>query len=156
MFRFWKQVDKSGKCWTWTGALTYNGYGRFTIGGATIRAHRFAYELCRGEITNGLNVCHTCDNPKCVRPDHLFLGTIADNHADRNVKGRQARGPRNGSSRLSDAQVRSMRAFDGIFTRAELARMFGVSWNCVDRALRGLTYGDAPVPDTLRRSSDAH
>jgi len=87
---FWDRVDKSGDCWLWTGNRfpAGLGYGRF------IRwpAHRIAYELTHGSIPDGLCVLHSCDNPPCVRPDHLFLGTITDNNADRDAKGRLARG----------------------------------------------------------------
>jgi hypothetical protein len=83
--RFWSKVDKTENCWEWTGALTPNGYGRLAHEGA----HRVAYRLTYGDFDQGLFVCHRCDNPKCVRPDHLFLGTQFDNMRDCSTKGRR-------------------------------------------------------------------
>ena len=87
--RFWSKVDTSGECWTWTADLDDHGYGRLGIGRKRIEpAHRVAWTLANGPIPEGLRVLHHCDNPPCVRPDHLFLGTQADNMADMMAKGR--------------------------------------------------------------------
>lgn len=88
--RFWQFVDKSGDCWVWTGARNKAGYGRFGQGGDTrmVYAHRASYELHYGPVPTGMFVCHTCDNPSCVRPDHLFVGTRGDNMRDAHQKGR--------------------------------------------------------------------
>jgi hypothetical protein len=87
--RFWSKVDKSGECWVWTAkALCENGYGRFYVGKKPLRAHRYSWELANGPITDGLFVCHRCDNPPCVNPAHLFLGTHQDNMQDMVAKGR--------------------------------------------------------------------
>lgn len=90
--RFWAKVRKSKGCWEWTGAKQHNGYGFIHTGGHVIRrplrAHRASWELHYGPIPAGLWVLHRCDNPSCVRPDHLFLGSRSDNMKDCAAKGR--------------------------------------------------------------------
>lgn len=96
--RFWTKVDRAdtGSCWTW-GGCRVKGYGQFSLGKARrVYAHRFAYELAYGPIPQGMLVLHRCDNPPCVRLDHLFLGTDLDNMQDKAAKGRAATGARNG------------------------------------------------------------
>lgn len=85
--RFWPHVAKGPRCWTWTRFCNPAGYGKLVYPGGTL-AHRFSWILANGEIPDGLDVLHKCDNPPCVRPDHLFLGTDADNAADKVAKGR--------------------------------------------------------------------
>lgn len=87
--RFWSKVSKGEGCWLWDGHLQPKGYGNFTVGNKTWKAHRFAWVLTFGAIADGLFVLHRCDNPTCVRPDHLFLGTNDDNMRDMVNKGRK-------------------------------------------------------------------
>lgn len=89
---FWSKVDKSGDCWIWTGSRHGFGYGLFGLNGKTRRAHRISYELVNGPIPEGFVLCHTCDNPPCVNPDHLFVGSKADNTHDALRKGRMIGG----------------------------------------------------------------
>jgi hypothetical protein len=91
--RFWRRVTKGTDCWEWGGARHPFGYGQFRVGNGTKRGkliftHRYAWELAHGAIPDNLSVLHHCDKPSCVRPDHLFLGTQADNTADMIRKGR--------------------------------------------------------------------
>lgn len=86
--RFWAKVDKSGECWEWLAHKTDCGYGRISIGGEMLSAHRVSWSIHFGPIPPGLCVCHKCDNKLCVNPSHLFLGTITDNNRDKSAKGR--------------------------------------------------------------------
>jgi hypothetical protein len=86
--RFWSYVQPGPGCWVWSGLRTYNGYGLIKIGRKPTRAHRVAYELLVGTINPGLLCLHKCDNPPCVNPGHLFLGTARDNMVDAITKGR--------------------------------------------------------------------
>ena len=103
--RFWRQVARGepGDCWRWLGG-TRKGYGRFKLKGRMVTAHRHAYELEVGPIPDGLFVLHECDNPSCVNPRHLFLGTQLDNIRDRDKKGRHVacHGERHGEAKLTE------------------------------------------------------
>ena len=85
--RFWPRVRKGDGCWEWQGHRSSHGYGKIGCGGKDIGTHRVAWELAHGPIPAGMHVCHRCDNPPCVRPDHLFLGTHSDNMRDLAEKG---------------------------------------------------------------------
>ncbi len=110
--RFWKKVRKSEGCWIWEGCRHPDGYGRFWLNGKHQPAHRVAYAITHGPIPEGLWVLHRCDNPPCVRPDHLFLGTSLDNVSDRDRKGRGAdvSGERHPRARLTRSDVLNIRA----------------------------------------------
>lgn len=88
MDRFWSKVKKSEGCWEWQATLSNKGYGQFRVDGKLALSHRFAYELAKGPILKGLHILHSCDNPACVNPDHLSVGTRADNMQDMTSKGR--------------------------------------------------------------------
>lgn len=91
--RFWPRVAFGDGCWNWTGKRNGGGYGVVNVEGKTPLAHRVAWSLVNGPVPEGQRVLHRCDNPSCVRPDHLFLGTQADNLADMRQKGRAKPGP---------------------------------------------------------------
>lgn len=139
-WRFLEKIDfdPDTGCWFWTGAAGAQGYGFIKRkDGAQLRAHRVAYELVHDPIPDGLQACHRCDNPRCVRPSHLFLGTAKDNAADMVAKGRSARlvGERNGAARLTRQDVETIRAEDGLYH--DLARRFRVSPSAIGLIKRG-------------------
>ena len=129
--RFEAKFAKSDGCWEWGAGKVLDGYGHFSIAGMAQKAHRVAYQLYVGEIPEGMCVCHHCDNPGCVNPSHLFLGTNADNIRDRENKVRGVRpmnaGEKHGHSKLTEAQVIEIRAKHSSGARVvDLAKEFGV------------------------------
>ena len=127
------RIDDNG-CWIYTGPKARNGYGEFVVSicQKRVRAHRFAYEVAKGPIPEGMYCLHTCDVKHCVNPDHLYLGTHADNMRDRNMKGRLAHSERHGNTKLTTPQVLAIRRLAARdFTRRELADLYGVSPECI-------------------------
>jgi hypothetical protein len=105
--RFWRRVEKTDGCWIWTGGMTTSGYGAFKKG----YAHRFSLELRIGRVLSRKEfACHRCDNPRCVNPDHLFVGSALDNTRDMFAKGRDASGERKGTAKLKEADVLAIRS----------------------------------------------
>ncbi len=130
--RFWLKVDKTPTCWLWTAAKDSDGYGKFD----RTRAHRASWTMANGPIPEGLYVCHRCDNPTCVRPDHLFLGTNTDNMRDKAEKQRGT--PRN--SVLSFAQrIRIEELWAMGVQQTVMAPWFGVSHSTISNVVRGVT-----------------
>jgi hypothetical protein len=110
--KFWNKVDKTSNpngCWIWTGYTFKRGYGLLQLKGIKWTTHRLSYTLLKGNIPDNMYVCHTCDNPSCVRPEHLFLGTHNDNMQDRDTKGRTLKGNQNGNAKLTEQQVLEIR-----------------------------------------------
>lgn len=139
--RFWSKVRKTRGCWRWVGTVHKRGRGQFWDGSRMTVAARFSYELLVGEIPPGLYVCHHCDNPLCVRPDHLFVGTQNDNMKDMAAKGRANRsvGARNGRAKLTEADVRYIRANwtyrSRTHSQKQLAAAFGVDVITIQQVL---------------------
>lgn len=137
--RFWEKVDKTKDCWEWQAAVgKRNHYGYFALSKhKIITAHRASWLLAYGNIPAGLDVCHKCDNRACVNPDHLFLGTRAENMADAARKGRTTKGIRDSQAKLNDNSVREIRekySAGGIFYR-QLAEEYGVSSTTIRKAI---------------------
>jgi hypothetical protein len=128
---FWNNVDKqSNNCWQWQGSRDNDGYGRFQLDGIKWKCHRLSYTWAKGAIPKGLCVCHTCDNPTCVNPNHLWLGSPKDNNQDRSRKGRtaihdKAIGESSGASILTEQDVLSIRTSN--LSGQDLAKKYSVS-----------------------------
>jgi hypothetical protein len=139
--RFWSRVKIIKNCWEWTGSRHRQGYGRVGyLGNRAAYTHRVSYQLVNGKIKKGLNVLHRCDNPPCVNPDHLFLGTQSDNAYDMFSKnrGNRARGEKNSKARLIDSQVRRVKY--GSEPLASLAREFSVTYQTLHYIRGGKTW----------------
>lgn len=143
--RFWRKVDATGECWIWTALLTPFGHGVINMktpdGWRPMIASRVSYEMAYGRIPAGLMVRHKCDNPACVRPEHLELGTHDDNMRDMRERHRSASGERHSQARLTMVRVRDIRArLAGGETRASIARDIGVSASAIDDVANGKTW----------------
>jgi hypothetical protein len=141
---FWGFVSLGPDCWEWAGGLTGAGYGMFSVGpGKSVGAHRFSFEMHYGQLSDGAIICHKCDNRRCVRPTHMFVGDHTANARDKAAKGRWRGGqPR----RIGDARVVAARAIyaAGGASITALARELGVNRDSMQCALRGITYVDLP------------
>lgn len=133
--------EPNSGCWLWTGIDNGKGYPRMGVRGRRISAHRISYELHKGAIPAGMSICHHCDVRCCVNPNHLFVGTLADNAADMVAKDRQARGRRVNTTKLTEEQVRQIRklAAEGLGPRA-LERMFPVNHSTIQLIVRRKTW----------------
>lgn len=141
--RFESNFIKSDGCWEWGASKDKKGYGRFRFAGRKQLVHRVAYQLYIGEIPSGMCVCHHCDNPSCVNPSHLFVGTQADNIRDRDSKGRgyDRHGEKHGKAKLTASQVIDIRKRHGDGERdADLARQYGVTQTAIYCIVRYLSW----------------
>ncbi len=139
--RLFRHVVKTDSCWLWIGAKDSKGYGRMTVDRKSAGCHRVSYEIHNGEIPRGLSVCHRCDVPACIRPDHLFVGTMAENMADMTEKGRSTRGSKNPSAILNEAAVASLRAdVRPGMSGYEASRKYGIQRGTVYQIMNGETW----------------
>lgn len=135
--------DPNSGCWLWTKALSVTGgYGQIGINGKILPAHRVSYECFVGPIPAGMKACHKCDTPACVNPDHLFLGTQADNMRDMDSKGRRVslKGEDAGRAKLTAVQIEDIRSSS--LTQVELAKKYGVNQTHISRIIRGEAWLD--------------
>ena len=144
--RFYSFVIKSDNpddCWQWTGCKCNQGYGLFSLNSQTIGAHRFSYGLHKGEIPEGMCVCHRCDNQECTNPNHLWLGTDGDNTRDKESKGRgkQPKGEKHGMSKLTESAVLRIRELVEMgLTNRQVAMEFNIHRYSVDRIISRKTW----------------
>jgi len=126
-------------CWLWTACVDSHGYGMFWLNGKLVLSHRVAYELYKGPIPDApecslhdtMSVCHTCDNPLCVNPAHLFLGTHQDNMKDMYDKDKQPKGEEHGNAKLTEAEALEIYHAEG--TQTEIAKEYGVAQTTIGR-----------------------
>lgn len=136
-----KIIRNEDGCWNWSGSYRgENGYGGFWLAGKTLFAHRYSYSVFNGEIPDGMSVLHKCDNPRCVNPDHLFIGTIADNVHDMHSKGRAPcqKGSNNPMSKLNEEIVLDIAsALSSGIRQVDVSRKFGVTIQTVNDIKQG-------------------
>jgi hypothetical protein len=153
---FWKcvQLGLPDECWEWKGGRIPQGYGRLWDyeRRVDLRAIRVCYAIHYGEVPTHLMVRHTCDNPPCVNPAHLILGTAQDNTDDAKVRRRHSYGEKNKRHRMTEPQARAAHLLysTGRFSRAEVAYLVGVPLNCITASLRGKSWGHLDLPPLSR------
>ncbi len=138
--RFEKFFDKVNGCWEWKGALRGKGYGCFKVDGKNKIASRVSYELYKNSISPSKLVCHSCNNPKCVNPDHLYLGSYQDNTKQAVEQGRQfvAKGELNGSCKLTEAEILAIKS--DTRSQRKIAKEYNCSQLHVSRIKRNLVW----------------
>jgi hypothetical protein len=150
VYRFLKMLpEEINGCWEWLGGRDRKGYGKYTMYRKDLRAHRMSYQLFNGPVPDELCVLHTCDNPPCCNPNHLFLGTHLDNAKDRDLKGRWRSNPRIGSTspfaKLKETSVYEIRRLERLgFSTRKLGRMFGVSSTTIQGIIKRETWKHVP------------
>ena len=139
------EIDNETGCWNWKGKLNINGYASQKekgIGKKYVIVSRFICKFIKKSDPEGLDACHTCDNPKCVNPDHLFLGTRQDNMNDMKNKGRGKCyiGEKNNRAKLTENDVRLIRKLKGTLKIKELAEIYGVSPTAIGNILKRISW----------------
>ena len=149
-------LGSADECWPWEGTRTSKGYGLARIQGKNIVAHRAAWLVAHGTLPTDLNVCHRCDNRLCINPNHLFLGTTADNHHDAMRKGRNTRHGIHPCAKLTASQVAEIRASSE--TSAILATRYGVKKDHIGKLRLGYYWNPVGVPAQPKKQEviDAH
>lgn len=138
---FWRKVLKGPGCWEWTASKKPFGYGQLNVLGKMVNAHKFAWELVRGKVPEGLVVRHKCDNPSCCNPDHMEIGTQFDNTRDSLARGRIKSGDKHYNRKLTGEQVRQIREdFRAGLRFHVLAARYGVSDSTISDAVKRKTW----------------
>jgi hypothetical protein len=144
--RFWDKILTIPEygCYEWAGTRTIDGYGKFFYGGKKVAAHRLAWILVHGSIPDGMCLCHKCDNPSCVRVEHLFLGTRADNNADMVRKGRHVTvsGTKQPAAKIDENKARRIRELyaSGKYSQCVLAAQFGIAQANISKVVLGKSW----------------
>lgn len=132
-----KKVIRKNGCWDWNGSLDKNGYPQIFAGSTKVKGHRISYEMYKGKIPVGLNICHTCDNPKCTNPEHLWAGTKKQNDEDKIKKGRISKGEHRYNAKLKENNIKEIRKMLEIgLSKAKIARHYNVSFmtiSCIEK-----------------------
>ena len=158
--RFWAKVAKSEEkdsCWLWIASKDDAGYGRFSIGRQDLRAHRFSWMQSNGPIPyhgsyHGMCVCHKCDNPSCVNPSHLFLGTNADNAIDKAAKGRSTKGRPAKNIVRGESSGKSILTSLGVI---EMRRLYNLGHNARSLSIK-FNVSPTTILDAVKRRTWAH
>lgn len=124
---FLSKIKKTETCWIWTGPKAVTGYGLISKNYKKILTHRFSYEFHKGPIPYGKLIMHSCDNPPCINPDHLSIGTNRENQLDSMAKGRRPKGENHWNSKLSSSDVLKIRELNGIISHQKISNIFGVN-----------------------------
>lgn len=135
-------INKDGECWNWTGEIK-GGYGYFSINHINLPVHRLMYEKYKGKITKGKCVCHSCDNTKCVNPDHLWLGSHSDNMKDmiQKERGNKSKGEAHYNSKINEQQVLEIKKqlSHGLSMR-QIERNLKISYRIIQHIKHGTTW----------------
>ena len=132
--RFWSHVDKTNECWLWTGCSISKGYGHFWRGKTSEKSHRVSYILSNGSIPKGMFICHTCDNPPCVNPEHLYAGTCSQNSIDMVSRNRSK------SQKLKVSDIPVIISLNDTLNYREISEIYGVNPITIGDIFRGETW----------------
>lgn len=145
-----KIIKQPNGCWEWQNATDSWGYGNFYYNFTMRKAHRVSFMLHKGKIPKGLLVLHTCDNPPCINPELLFLGTNKTNSDDKIAKGRNVNvkcvGEQNRNAKIKEQQVKEIRALSGILSTRFLAKYYSVDTTAINKTNNGTNWSNIPNP----------
>lgn len=139
--RFWVKVDKTDYCWNWTAAKSSKGYGRFKLNQKLVSPHVLSYQIHNDDYDFKKDVCHICDNPSCVNPDHLFLGSRSDNMKDCVSKSRNyvpnQKGEANSNNKLSTEDIKIIHNLYPSNSIKSISQQYNVAYETIRRIIKG-------------------